>query len=110
LAAALRLRQQLTGRRVALILSGGNASRAAGQSDAAAATLAQALERYERKNNLAMTAQVRDRLAELPRRSAAMSVPVAPARSCKLALVIERGSLARPSRPPTEEAAILVTV
>ena len=38
---------------------------AAGQSDEAAATLAQALERYERKNNLAMTAQVRDRLAEL---------------------------------------------
>jgi hypothetical protein len=28
-------------------------------------SLAQALERYERKNNLAMTAHVRDRLAEL---------------------------------------------
>ncbi len=39
--------------------------RAAGQSEEAAATLAQALERYERKHNLAMTAQVRDRLAEL---------------------------------------------
>jgi ATP/maltotriose-dependent transcriptional regulator MalT len=39
--------------------------RAAGQSDQAATTLAQALERYERKNNLAMTAQVRKRLAEL---------------------------------------------
>ena len=39
--------------------------RAAGQSDQAVATLVQALERYERKSNLAMTAQVRDRLAEL---------------------------------------------
>ena len=38
---------------------------AAGRSDEAAATLGQALERYERKNNLAMAAQVRDRLAEL---------------------------------------------
>jgi tetratricopeptide (TPR) repeat protein len=38
---------------------------AAGQSDEAAATLAQALERYEPKQNLAMTAQVRDRLAKL---------------------------------------------
>ena len=37
----------------------------AGRSDEAAATLAQALERYERKNNLAMATQVRDRLAEL---------------------------------------------
>ena len=36
---------------------------AAGQSDEAAATLAQALERYERKHNLARAAQVRDRLA-----------------------------------------------
>ena len=38
---------------------------AAGRSDEAAATLAQALERYQQKNNLAMSAQVRDRLAEL---------------------------------------------
>ena len=38
---------------------------AAGRSDEAAAALAQALERYEQKNNLAMSAQVRDRLAEL---------------------------------------------
>ena len=38
---------------------------AAGRSDEAAAALAQALERYERKKNLAMAAQVRDRLAEL---------------------------------------------
>jgi Tetratricopeptide repeat len=38
--------------------------RLAGRSDAAASTLAQALERYERKNNLTMAAQVRDRLAE----------------------------------------------
>ena len=38
---------------------------AAGRSDEAAATLAQALERYEHKKNLAMSAQVRDRLAEL---------------------------------------------
>lgn len=39
--------------------------RLADRSDVAAATLAQALERYERKRNLVMTAQVRDRLAEL---------------------------------------------
>ncbi len=38
---------------------------AAGRSDEAEAALAQALERYERKKNLAMAAQVRDRLAEL---------------------------------------------
>ena len=38
---------------------------AAGQSDEAAATLAQALERYQQKKNLAMAAQVRERLAEL---------------------------------------------
>jgi hypothetical protein len=38
---------------------------AAGQTDGAEAALAQALERYERKNNLAMTAQVRDRLDKL---------------------------------------------
>ena len=38
---------------------------AAGRNNEAAATLSQALDRYERKNNLAMTAQVRDRLAEL---------------------------------------------
>ena len=38
---------------------------AAGRSDEAAAALAQALERYERKRNLAIAAQVRDRLAEL---------------------------------------------
>ena len=38
---------------------------AAGRSDEAAATLGQALERYEQKKNLAMAAQVRDRLAEL---------------------------------------------
>ena len=38
---------------------------AAGKSDEAAATLAQALERYQQKKNLAMSAQVRDRLAEL---------------------------------------------
>ena len=38
--------------------------RAAGRSDEAAAALAQALERYERKHNLAQAAQVRDRLAE----------------------------------------------
>ena len=37
---------------------------AAGQSDEAAATLTQALERYERKSNLAMTAQVLNRLTE----------------------------------------------
>ena len=38
---------------------------AAGRSDQAPAALAQALERYERKKNLAMPAQARDRLAEL---------------------------------------------
>ncbi len=38
---------------------------AAGRSNEAAATLARALERFERKNNLAMTVQVRRRLAEL---------------------------------------------
>jgi class 3 adenylate cyclase/tetratricopeptide (TPR) repeat protein len=38
---------------------------AAGRRDEAAAALGQALERYERKKNLAMTAQVRDRLVEL---------------------------------------------
>ncbi len=38
---------------------------AAGQNNEATATLGQALERYERKNNLAQAAQVRDRLAEL---------------------------------------------
>ena len=38
---------------------------AAGRSDEARAALEQALERYERKKNLAMAAQVRDRLAEL---------------------------------------------
>ena len=38
---------------------------AAGQSDEAAATLGQALERYERKHNRAQAGQVRDRLAEL---------------------------------------------
>jgi class 3 adenylate cyclase/tetratricopeptide (TPR) repeat protein len=38
---------------------------AAGQRDEAAAALAQALERYVHKKNLAMSAQVRDRLAEL---------------------------------------------
>jgi hypothetical protein len=46
---------------------------AAGQSEEAAAALAQALERYQQKNNLAMSAQVRERLAELqdaaPRRT-----------------------------------------
>ncbi len=36
---------------------------AAGRSDEAAATLEQALERYERKKNLPMAAQVRERLA-----------------------------------------------
>jgi hypothetical protein len=35
----------------------------AGRDDEAAATLAEALERYERKQNLAMAAHVRDRLA-----------------------------------------------
>jgi class 3 adenylate cyclase/tetratricopeptide (TPR) repeat protein len=38
---------------------------AAGRTDEAGAALAQALERYERKHNLAQAAQVRDRLAEL---------------------------------------------
>jgi len=38
---------------------------AAGRVEEAATTLTQALERYERKKNLAMAAQVRDRLAEL---------------------------------------------
>ena len=38
---------------------------AAGQSDEAADTLGQALQRYEQKKNLAMSAQVRERLAEL---------------------------------------------
>jgi tetratricopeptide (TPR) repeat protein len=38
---------------------------AAGRSEAAAAALEQALERYERKKNLAMVAQVRPRLEEL---------------------------------------------
>jgi class 3 adenylate cyclase len=38
---------------------------AAGRSDEAAAALEQALERYERKENLAMAAQVRDRVAKL---------------------------------------------
>jgi hypothetical protein len=39
---------------------------AVGQShEAAAAALAQALERYERKKNLVMAARVRGRLAEL---------------------------------------------
>jgi hypothetical protein len=39
----------------------------AGRIDEAAAALVQALERYELKNNLAMTARSRDRLAELRR-------------------------------------------
>ena len=38
---------------------------AARRTPEAASTLAQALERYERKHNLAQAAQVRDRLAEL---------------------------------------------
>jgi tetratricopeptide (TPR) repeat protein len=38
---------------------------AAGRPDEAAAALEQALERYERKKNLAMAAQVRDRVAKL---------------------------------------------
>jgi class 3 adenylate cyclase len=38
---------------------------AAGRSDEAAAAFAQALERYQQKNNLAVAAQVRERLAEL---------------------------------------------
>jgi tetratricopeptide (TPR) repeat protein len=38
---------------------------AAGRSDEAAAAFAQALERYQQRNNLAMAAQVRERLAEL---------------------------------------------
>jgi tetratricopeptide (TPR) repeat protein len=38
---------------------------AAGRGDEAAAALAQAFERYERKHNLAMTRQVRERLSEL---------------------------------------------
>ena len=38
---------------------------AAGQPEQAEAALAQALERYERKHNLAQAAQARDRLAEL---------------------------------------------
>ncbi len=38
---------------------------AAGRSEEAAAALEQALERYQRKKNLAMVAQVRVRLAEL---------------------------------------------
>ena len=38
---------------------------AAGRTDEAAAALGQALDRYERKHNLAQAAQVRDRLAEL---------------------------------------------
>ncbi len=38
---------------------------AAGRSDEAATTLAQALERYQQKKNLALAAKVRDRLAEL---------------------------------------------
>jgi hypothetical protein len=38
---------------------------AAGCGDEAAAALAQAFERYERKHNLAMTRQVRERLSEL---------------------------------------------
>ena len=37
----------------------------AGRSEEAAAALEQALERYERKKNLAMVAQVRPRLEEL---------------------------------------------
>jgi len=38
---------------------------AAGRGDEAAATLTRALERYERKHNLAQAAQTRDRLDEL---------------------------------------------
>jgi excinuclease UvrABC nuclease subunit len=38
---------------------------AAGRTEEAAATLEQALERYELKKNLARAAQVRDRLAQL---------------------------------------------
>jgi hypothetical protein len=38
---------------------------AAGRTEEAAATFGQALERYDRKHNLAQAAQVRDRLAEL---------------------------------------------
>ncbi len=38
---------------------------AAGRSDEAAAALGQALERYEQRKNLALSARVRDRLAEL---------------------------------------------
>ncbi len=44
---------------------------AAGQSDEAAATLGQALERYERKHNRAQAGQVRDRLAALQTHSRA---------------------------------------
>jgi len=43
----------------------GEVLHAAGRTDEAEAALAQALNRYERKNNLAMVAQVRDRLSEL---------------------------------------------
>ena len=43
---------------------------AAGRSNEAAATLARALERFERKNNLSMATQVRSRLAELEDREA----------------------------------------
>ncbi len=38
---------------------------AAGRGEEAGATLTEALERYERKRNLAMAAQVRERLALL---------------------------------------------
>ncbi len=43
----------------------GEVLHAAGQTDEAEAALGHALDRYERKKNLAMAAQVRDRLAEL---------------------------------------------
>ena len=39
--------------------------RLAGRTDESISVLEQALERYEQKKNLAMSAQVRDRLAEL---------------------------------------------
>ena len=45
----------------------------AGRSDEAQAVLAQALERYERKRNLARAAQVRDRVTALTGRSSLSS-------------------------------------
>jgi tetratricopeptide (TPR) repeat protein len=56
---------------------------AAGRNDEAAVALEQALERYERKKNVATVAQVRKRLAALPRRHLPASTTDEPAARVK---------------------------